>query len=379
MSARTTTRAPRRWFRRFLVPLGVSIAIGLGVVELGFRTLLFHDADWARRIGGRLRSPGYYAGRWSDEYWKLQTLFKDRELRMPEPRYDPVMGWRRPPPVLVGEAAEGVQRRPVLLFGDSFAACIGDAEDCWQGLLARSELGAELELHNHGTGGYGLDQIYLSFLEYIDDFDDRDPIVIIGILVDDDLDRSMLSFRGWPKPRLAVDEHGQLAPEGPVIEGVDAYLAANPVGIPSYAWRYLVFGTRALPDAWRERIQGVDEAVARTKALNSAILEALRDELDARDLEHFVLIFHGKSCLDDRKLKTGWRDRFLRAELERLGLAYVSSKERLRADAERTGRGAADYYITRGKGRNHYTALGNQVVFEAIRSGLLRQYDHAPD
>ena len=53
--------------------------------------------------------------------------------------------------------------------------------------------------------------------------------------------------------------------------------------------------------------------------------------------------------------------------------------ERLRADAERTGRGAADYYITRGRGRNHYTALGNQVVFEAIRSGLLRQYDHAPD
>ena len=97
--------------------------------------VLFHDADWARRAGTRLRSAGLFAGRWSDDYWKLLTLFKDPEHRLPPPRFDPVLGWRWPEPGRIDGSGE---RRPVLLFGDSFAACIGDGEDCWQGLLARS-------------------------------------------------------------------------------------------------------------------------------------------------------------------------------------------------------------------------------------------------
>ena len=92
----------------------------------------------------------------------------------------------------------------MLLFGDSFCECATPPEECWQGLLERSPLGPRFALVNYGTGGYGLDQVLLLARRVLDRWRGRDPLVVVGILVDDDLDRDALALRNFPKPRFRL-------------------------------------------------------------------------------------------------------------------------------------------------------------------------------
>ena len=57
-------------------------------------------------------------------------------------------------------------------------------------------------------------------------------------------------------------------------------------------------------------------------------------------------------------------------KLETLGVPYQLSREALRKDAQLTGRGATDYFQSGGKGKNHYTPLGNQVVFRVLEAWI---------
>ena len=63
------------------------------------------------------------------------------------------------------------------------------------------------------------------------------------------------------------------------------------------------------------------------------------------------------------------------AELERLGMPYISAKSLLRADARATGRGIQDYFLQEGGVRRHYTPLANGIVFEAFRRGIAGHFD----
>ena len=357
----------------------MATAVTFVLLELGLRFLLFHDSGLARSWGAYLRDPANFAYRWTDEYWKLRYLFADPESHRPT-RHDARVGWlhQRIQDGTYDHRLRGELRgrRPVLLYGDSFAACVTSRADCWEGLLANSELGESHQLLNYGVGGYGFDQTVLLFEQSIDLWQDQNPVVVISLLIGVNLDRTALHFKGWPKPHLVVGEDGSLAPQEEVAQGSQAYLESHPVGIVSYAWRYLVNGSGLLPDGWQAALQGRDGIDEETRARSRALLQRLREECQARDLECFVLLFHGRRVLapEDEQAED-WHEPFLIAELEQLDMPYVSSRPLLQAHAREYGQPVSDYFFTQGIARRHYTPLANRVVFEAIRRGIARDYD----
>src|SRR6185295_8687126 len=90
-----------------------------------------------------LRRPELYADlHREDLYWKLRHIWLPSAERVVPREPLPTTGWTSPaidPRTLVqaDEAAIG-ERRPVLLYGDSYALCLTPAESTWQGLLERS-------------------------------------------------------------------------------------------------------------------------------------------------------------------------------------------------------------------------------------------------
>jgi hypothetical protein len=367
-SAAAPARAGR-WKRRLLVALAIGLPLALVAVELGLRYVLF-AAPPASALAQRLRRAELYAADPSPEHWKLVTRFdpKPRAGR-PHPLFDAELGWRSAEidPVTRAHAHEARlgARRPVLLYGDSFAQCVERAESCWQELLDASELGARFGLLNHGVGGYGLDQMYLLYQETIERFADRDPVVVVGILVDDDLDRCALALRNHVKPRFVL-RAGELVLEPVTETDARSHVAAHPVGIASYALRLLI---GPVPS----ESERADRAAA-TAELCTALLAAWKADLERRGLEHFFVLFHGRGALSSGA-PHGWQEPLLHATFERLGIPFVSSRPRLTADADATGRSIDDYYFTDAPGLNHLDDEGNRVVFEAFRQGLLGAFD----
>ncbi len=224
---------------------------------------------------------------------------------------------------------------------------------------------------NYGTRGYGLDQIVLSFERSIDLYEGEDPIVVVGVLVGGDLERSRFRFRHWPKPFFELTGMGELTLRTPDGLGVQDWLEAHPVPIRSYLLAYLEQRGGLLSPSPEEGEELRQQRKEHCEALNEALFERLEAELERRSLRALVVIFHAWEHLEDAP-ELGWHDAWTRSTLERLDLPFVAAIDAIRADQARTRRSRADYFVEKGFGRNHYTALGNEVVFEALREGIER-------
>ena len=145
--------------RRWLRPLLASSAIlcTLLTAELLYRAAL--QSDHPALV--RLQQPGQYADFLSDDdYWLLYFAW-DRTYEPPGQPH-PELGWvhRFDRQTLRHTDAESVgeQQRPVLLYGDSYAACV-EGVDCFEDILgADPAFSAHNVLLNYGVGGYGSDQ-----------------------------------------------------------------------------------------------------------------------------------------------------------------------------------------------------------------------------
>ena len=116
----------------------LSILGSLGLMEGVIRLIVNGKLP---DLGG-LRTPSFYADYFTDDdYWKLYHKFGSRPG--PPDRPHPLLGW-------VGSydresyhhdsAGEVDDRTPVLLYGDSFAACA--TEVCFEDLLRRTRRSA---------------------------------------------------------------------------------------------------------------------------------------------------------------------------------------------------------------------------------------------
>ncbi|MFT4538820.1 MAG: hypothetical protein ACI841_003458 [Planctomycetota bacterium] len=371
-----TSQPPkRRRIRRVMIRLSIVLLVTSALFEVGLRVLLFSDNSRIANIARDLRSPGNFGHRWSTQYWKLQYLFSNRENRKPPPNVDKRVGWR-------GHRLDAKHRHkeldslgastPVMLYGDSFAERTS-WETTWSSLLESSDQGADRKLLNFGVGGYGFDQAFLSFMFTIDSATKHDPIVVMSVLIDDDLDRANLAFRGWPKPYLDPDATGFDFSNGLGVDS-ETWLNENPPKVSSYAWRYLIHGAEFLPAPWRNKIGGRLEAWADTRRVCRKILSKLDREFRKRKLQSFVLIFHGKGQLE-KGADSGWRESFMTRELDRLGLPYVSTRTDFERDRKASKRKWTDYVAEKGDRRGHYTEVGNEVSFLALERGLRGEFD----
>ena len=363
----------RRW-RRIALSTLIGLVLGTLACEFGLRWLLFGESTLARRLGQSLRYPEWYAdGDSDDDYWKLRWRFRGKDPAPPRIDADPRIGWVGPlvqPGTYAAEARENLHgRRPVLLYGDSFAACVTASGDCFQGLLANSELGTRYELVNLGVGGFGTDQSYLLLHATIDQWKDLNPIVIFSLLVDSDLDRCVLSFRDWPKPRLELKD-GVLVLPGPVETDPERYVAEHPLGITSYLGRLLQFRRGLIPGRVQSFLHGDISRRAEKEALNRAILQAVGSELDQRHLAHCVLSFFGREALAEYA-HARWQPGCVASACREHSIPHLSTRPYLEAAAAGDKRGTDRFFVLEGVMREHYNRLGNRIVFEAIRQAIL--------
>jgi hypothetical protein len=359
--------------RRLLVRLALVALASVVLFELSVRALLFADFADSWPLARELRSPPRFA-HWTvdDLYWELQQTFAEVPRRREVPSFDPLVGWLGHG-VLAGDrthvgARKLGERRPVLLYGDSYSACLVAPGGCFQGVMERHPLGARYGLLNHGVGGYGLDQAALLFDATVDHYAERDPVVVMGILVDSDLDRCALSLRGWPKPRLEREGGVWRIPPEPVPEN-----RSMAPGAAFYGWRLLLHTTQLVPEGVHDALCSEGVLEERNRERCAALLAWIAEGVERRGVEAFFLLFHRQGSLPDPG-KSGWREPFLIAQLEALDLPWVSTRAPLLAHAEASGRPLDDYYQENG----HLSALGNEAAFGAIQVGLAGRFGDGP-
>ncbi len=359
---------------RLALRLFLAVAAGLVLAELGLRTLLFSEVRWIARLGQPLRQAEFYTHhRNGDEGLIVRSLFFPSRLRAAVKTPHPELGWIRAAlldPVTLRQrttADDGVQR-PVLFYGDSFTQCVRDADVCWGELLEESEFGDRSFLVNYGTGGYGVDQMYLLLQKTLAHWEERDPLVLIGILVDDDLDRCVRSLFKYCKPRFfLIDGELQLVPPEPDVQ---TFVERHPPRIASYLWRAVLYRTELVPYGLRQRWTAAARWQEEKSDLARALVPAIHDLLEARGVEHAFVRFHGRDGAF-RARGRDWREELLLETFRAHDLPFVSTKPDLVAHHAATGGDVADYYFPNDAGgRNHLTGLGNRVAFGALRRAL---------
>jgi hypothetical protein len=367
----------RRVLRPALISL-LALALAILCAELGLRFLLFSRSSLALRLGESWRKAEWYADSQNeDAYWKLVYLFTDPKRWLGAFRPSPECGWTGdidPLTYLPVPPVDLRARRPILLYGDSYANCNTPEGQCFEDILERTDLADRYCLVNYGVGGYGVDLELILLRRSIDLWKDRDPIVVLSFLVDDDFSRDILSFRSSPKPRFRIADDGlEIVP--PDVLDEKEFIARNPVGIRSYLWRLLLFRRGLLPKALVRRVHATIDRRQEVIALGERILSEMHRELESRGLQHFFLVFQGGQGLQPRP-GSEWVETFVRQTLARLGEHSIETRPYLLAAADGSYQVAQSRLIGgTAQTAGHYNELGNIVAFEALRQGIEGRFD----
>lgn len=344
----------------------LALFAGPFLVEGALRFLLFHP--WGEPFGAGLRDARRFASPMDDEdFWKLQHVLARDDGHIPGHFPHPELGWIRPqldPDTLRHRHTPDGRRwrqRPILLYGASFAGCKTVKDECYEGLLEASPLGVPWRLFNYGTSGHGAGQALVLMQRSIDHYTEHRPVVLVGLVVGSDFDRAALAFRGRPKPYFEV-VGDEVAFRPLLTEDIGTYIEEHPIGIRSYAWNLLLHGTGLVPQRLSARLRGVDGRRREKRTLWRHLVSEYQRELEARDLTYAFLLFSREEAVLSDDLAS-WREPYLTATMEELGVPYLSVKSILRSAAESLDVDAGDFFQP---GNGHPTTLGNQVVLEAV-------------
>lgn len=356
----------------------VALALGLLLPELGLRWLLFGEDPLASSLGAELRNPGRFADpRLDTQYWTLRSaLGMDAPQRNSENRH-PLLGWRPrrldPETLRHPDEAHLRGRRPLLLYGASYASCVTSHAQCFQGILEGSELGEEFVLLNYGCGGYGVDQVLLLMRETLDLYADLDPVVVVLLALDTDLERCSLDFRSLPKPRLGLVGEELVVRSEPEFLEPEAYLEANGIGITSYAWSLLMHAPE-VPHQIRSAGRRLGVRQDGQLELIEAILAAMDEELVRRSLERLVVMTISPRGLPPSSPPP--LEAQVQEFMEATGVPHLMAGEAIAEGLEAVDGDVSRLYFLEGPERYHPTPLGNQALFAAIarelRAGLPR-------
>lgn len=256
-------------------------------------------------------------------------------------------------------------RRPVLLYGDSFANCVGDVL-CFQDLLNSDQaFSKEHYLLNYGVGGYGVDQIFLLFQKSIHLYDD--PFVVISLMTLD-LDRSILSVRTGQKPCFLIEDSKLKLRDIPINPNPAIFFTTNPPQIKSYLYRRIIH-SNLLPKQIASFLRRANDYISKKMQVNEKIILEIVKELRTNNIDYVFLIFHphwpGVSVLDN---ETDWRDSFLKQVLHENNIPYIWSKEVFKQDSMDGKYSYDDYYISSNK---HPTTHFNRLIADEIKKYTL--------
>lgn len=344
----------------------LALVVGALFFELGLRLLV--TSPWTREsaLARKVGSPSRFAFSHEDLYWSFVARLATSEAAGFEPPHDPQLGWTwpriRPGNYEHAEEPWLEGRRPVLLFGDSYSACLTGRAACFEGLHEASPLVTRSLLLNYGVCGYGFDQTCLLTRSGVARHAANDPAVVIGIFLDDDLRRMLLSLREYPKPRLRVADGRSVLPDDPIASLAD--LRAKPPPLPlSWSWTWLRRALRSNPlnDPASVERRELEE-------LTRVLLRELVQDLRARELDFFFLLFHPAHGFTSQG---DWGTQLVCGTLDELGAPWYDVREELARRLATGGGSLEDFYIPGDQpGGGHYDADGNAAAFAVLARGL---------
>jgi hypothetical protein len=343
--------------RSALARAGLAALLYLAAAEGLMRGLLFTE-----RFGWpALRRHVLFAHSGGEVFWKLRAQWTPSVLPPPA-RVHPLRGWSRTevstanPLGLEETTLQQLERsgEKVFFYGDSYVRGGTLNPDFWiPGYLDRRR--PDIDVVDLGVSGYGVDQSYLMFRETVERAER--PAILFGIFLPD-MDRTLLSFREWQKPRFRTRGAALDLTNVPIEPDQAAYLRAHPAPPGSFALRLLYqAANRLLSLEERELLRR-----RRVRQLNHRILQELQSDCGRRGLPLHVVIFYLHHHLD----REDWRERALKDTARQLRIPIVDTKVILKEYARTTGtdiRLLYDYDTANG---NHHSELGNQVIAEGI-------------
>ena len=290
-------RGAWRWLGRLLAIGVISFALLEIASRILFRyvpSLASHNTDAAWRLIWANRR--HDAGTW--------------EFYAPLEMHDPLLGWKNRPnfrnrgPLFgadrVTTNSKGARgqveyeyrrngRKRIVVVGDSFAFGHDVNDEEAYAVLLGSSL-PDTEVINLSVVGYGIDQMLLMItseaLKYSPD------LIIVGF-ISDDIERNLVSFRNFAKPRFVRDAAGRLTLLATPVPPPDAWMAQEP-------WRPKALDTLEIIASDIDRLAGT----RRTRAFQltwSLWNEMARVAHEARAEILFVFEPSGSEILLDRR------------------------------------------------------------------------------
>jgi hypothetical protein len=340
----------------------ISVGLTFFLCEYIYRKALFGTDEAFQKY----RFPNLYADKWDENYWKLAQIWK---ITKPAKSHQLLgwnhRGWRKT--LFHGEVPNIGKKRPVLLYGDSFAQCI-DPATCFESYLnSDTEFVSNYYFINYGTGAYGVDQIYTmfryTFMHY------KDPIVIFSFLTDD-LVRSGLTFRECQKPVYTIQKNGSLQLDTTrYIPSNIAYLKKYPPSITSYLYRkFLYSNANFLPRKITKWLTGETSNRKKIMKLNEKLITDAVKLLRQSKTDFFFLIFQEKQDYLINE-KDNWRVNFIRNTLDKNQIKYIWAEDLIKDKVNLKDTAALSKYHIKNDG--HPTGEFNRLVAEAIKQRIL--------
>ncbi len=339
-----------------IILLVFSTALTIFLLELALRFMLFSDSQAFKSLRVARNYAVYIKNRNEDflneDFWKLNYLF-NRNFNLKNPH--PLLGWTGQidhNTYRHGQESNLNGRRPVLLYGDSFAQCV-DSVDCFQDIFnSNPSFSSGNFLLNYGVGGYGVDQICLLFEQSVERFEN--PFVIFSLLTTD-MDRCMLSVRDAQKPYFIIGDEGLELKGIPITLTSEEYFEQNRPEIRSYIFNRLR-KSKIYPFSPKEKVR--EEYISKLLELNGLILERVLLKLEQLELDYVILIFQ-----PEHHHSPDWRLDFLREFMETRNVPYICDVDIRDADTTFAEYKASRYAIPRN---GHPTTYLNRLVSEEI-------------
>lgn len=287
-------------------------------------------------------------------------------------QYDPIFGWRP----RADYSRDGVRtnsmgirtdREFTIAYPEDVAArivVIGDSYT-WGERVRNGETYADrlaellpgVEVINLGVHGYGTDQQFLYLREFGLRFDP--DLVILGFF-DLDIERNVLAFRDYAKPRFELDENGELMLTNMPVPPPDEILS-RAQRLPR---SYLLELARKAFNIHLGRTVFYKRQRRREQTLTRAILDGAYRETKNAGAE-FLLVFIPWSLDEQLRSAEGLLEQWAGSS----GAPFLNLREYLKTlPREKTDR----LYGDPGEG-GHWTPVGHRTAAEAIASMILEK------
>jgi hypothetical protein len=261
-------------------------------------------------------------------------------------------------------------RRPILMYGDSFGACSDKLPTCFQDYFnADPELNKKCFFLNYSTGAHGIDQIYLVMKNSVAKY--TKPYVLLSALTLD-ADRNAVAAFTSPKPFFEIDDQKRLILRGvPVPENPADFFDNRELDISIFFLKYIEnklngFNPFAISEAHKDKVQ----------TLTASIVEAQINFLRNSGVDFSYLIFvpdyRGQSEIWQSN-QSDWRFQTISSKLRELRVPFFSTREWSQEHIKATRLGYDEYFIPND---GHPTDSHNKMIFDNLKSKLFNGICH---